>query len=152
MKKYIAPVLLCVLIGLTMGKIMFEQYDKTEPVSATPTVPVYFFQSGVYEKEENMKKASSKYDSYISIKENNKYYVFIAMTKSIENKEKLKGYFKNLGYDIYVKEISINHMGFIENLEQYDILLKEAVTNDEINAVNKSVLATYEEMMNSDEN
>ena len=66
--------------------------------------------------------------------------------------EKLKGYFKNLGYDIYVKKINIDNKGFIENLEQYDILLKEATTNDEINAVNKSVLATYEEMMNSGEN
>ena len=153
MKKYIVPFIICVSIGLIMGKIMFEQYDKTETVSATVnSYPVYFFQAGVYEQEQNMKNASSRYESYISIKKDDKYYVFLAMTKNEENMEKLKGYFKNLGYDIYVKKINIDNKGFIENLEQYDILLKEATTNDEINAVNKSVLATYEEMMNSGEN
>ena len=152
MKKYIAPIILCVLIGLSMGKIMFEQYNKSIPVSTPPIETIYFLQAGVYEIEENMKKACSKYDSYISVYKDNKYYVYLAMTKNTENLEKLKGYFKNLGYDIYVKEITINNSGFIENLNQYDLLLKQANTNDQINAINKSILATYEEMMNNDQN
>jgi len=151
LKKYIIPVVSCVLVGLFMGKIMFEQYKvEDKKVSANISYKVYFFQVGVYSNLENMNNAASKYDSYIYIKENDKYYVYIGMTKSEENKEKLKNYFNNLSYNVYVKELEINNEGFIQNLDQYDLLLKEADTNEEIKSVNESILATYEELMNND--
>lgn len=150
MKKNIIWVVGCTVIGLIMGKIMFNQYDQgdDQKVSATVTeAKVYFFQVGVYSNLENMKNASSKYDSYIYMEQDSKYYVFVGLTKSEENKEKLKTYFEQLYTDIYIKEITLNNSGFLDTLDQYDLLLKEAKTNQEIKEITKSILAKYEEMV-----
>lgn len=149
MKKNIIWIITCIIIGLIMGKIMFDQYDKkdTTKVSSNQVEEkVYFFQIGAYSNLENMKNASSKYENYIYIEKDNKYYAFIGITKSEENKEKLKNYFESLSYDIYIKEINLTNASFLEILDQYDLLLKEAKTNQEIKEVNKSILAKYEEM------
>ena len=74
----------------------------------------------------------------------NKYYVYVGMTRNKDNIEKLKKYFKSLSYDIYVKEITVNGE-FAENLSQYDLLLDEATTNESISTILKTTLAKFEE-------
>lgn len=153
MKKNIIWVICCIVVGLIMGKIIFNQYDtKTLPVSTETTAKVYLFQSGVYSSLENMKNASLNYDSYIYTVQDSKYYVFIGLTKNEQNKEKLKAYFESLNYNIYIKEITMNEASFLETLDQYDLLLSEAKTNNEIKEVNKSILAKYEELVQNGEN
>ena len=99
-----------------------------------------------------MKNASLKYDSYIYIEQDSKFYVFVGLTKNEENKDKLKSYFESLGYDIYIKEMELNQASFLETLDQYDLLLKETKTNQEIKEVNKSILAKYEELVVNGQN
>lgn len=150
MKKNIIWIVCCTIIGLMMGKIMFDQYDqeKTNKVSGIVTeAKVYFFQVGVYSNLENLQNAATQYEASIYQEQDSKYYLFVGLTKSEENKEKLKNYFESLYTDIYIKEITINNAGFLDTLDQYDLLLKEAKTNQEIKEVNKSILAKYEEMI-----
>lgn len=150
MKKYIWSVVLSVLVGIFLGKLMLNQYDGLlEKVSTNiESEKITFFQVGVYSNLENMKNATSNYEDYVYMKKDDKYYVFLAITK--DNKEKLKEYFESLNIPVYLKEIEINNSGFLENLNQYDLLLKNSKTNEEIKEVNKSVLAKYEELMSSD--
>lgn len=155
MKKNIISIVVCVLVGSFMGKIMFDQYDNkdTKKVSTTNvSEDVYFFQAGVYSNLENMKNATSSYHSYSYLKKDDKYYVFLGITKNEENKEKLKKYFEELSLDVYIKQITMDNAGFLENLDQYDILLKTAKTKEEIQAVNDSILAKYEELVNNGKN
>lgn len=150
MKKNIIWVVGCTIIGLIMGKIMFDQYDQDDTKKVSGTVAeakVYFFQVGVYSTLENMKNAAINYEDYIYIKQDSKYYVFVGLTKSEANKEKLKNYFETLYKDIYIKEITLTNSGFLDTLDQYDLLLKEAKTDQEIKEVTKSILAKYEEMV-----
>jgi hypothetical protein len=153
MKKYFIPVLLCIVVGVLMGKVLLDQY-KIEEVNIVSSdnieEKVYFFQAGVYSNIDNAKNSSNNLDSYIIVEQDSKFYVYVGITKNEENKEKLKNFFDSEPYDTYLKEIIITNLGFLENLEQYDILLKEASTESEIKAVNKTVLATYEEIMNND--
>ena len=148
MKKYFLTLVMCVLTGLILGKIMFNQYeiDNTKKVSSNSIEKVYFFQVGVYAKFENLKHAKENYTNSIYIKQDDKYYLFVGMTKDIENKEKLKKYFDELTYDTYVKEIEVSNQGFLENLAQYDMMLKSANTIDEIKNINDTILAKYEEL------
>ena len=154
MKKNIIWIGSCIIVGLLMGQIMFDQYDQVQSkkVSANVNEKVYFFQVGVYSSLENMKNASLKYDSYIYIEQDSKFYVFVGLTKNEENKDKLKSYFESLGYDIYIKEMELNQASFLETLDQYDLLLKETKTNQEIKEVNKSILAKYEELVVNGQN
>ena len=58
-----------------------------------------------------------------------------------------QNYFKEEGIDIYIKELNIRNEAFINEVEQYDILLDSSNTLKEVNSVMKSVLATYEEIV-----
>lgn len=152
MKKYLISIISCVLVGLLMGKIIFEQYKSNDTLAVSTTSiseEVYFFQTGVYSSLDNMKKAMSNINSYAYILEDNKYYVFLAITKNEENKEKLKNYFNSLSYNIYIKKITIDNEAFLNTLNEYDKLLKDASSNSDIKKINDAVLEKYEELVNN---
>ena len=152
MKKYLISIISCVLVGLLMGKIIFEQYKSNDTLTvstASISEEVYFFQTGVYSSLDNMKKAMSNINSYAYILEDNKYYVFLAITKNEENKEKLKNYFNSLSYNIYIKKITIDNEAFLNTLNEYDKLLKDASSNSDIKKINDAVLEKYEELVNN---
>lgn len=127
---------------------MFSQYDKEniENVSLTSNYidqKIYVFQYGVYSNKNNMIN-NLKNINYTYQLIDNKYYVYVGMTKNKENIEKLKKYFKSLSYNIYLKEIKVDGE-FVETLEQYDLLLDEAVTNESISTILSTTLAKFEE-------
>ena len=127
---------------------MFSQYDKEniENVSLTSNYidqKIYVFQYGVYSNKNNMIN-NLKNINYTYQLIDNKYYVYVGMTKNKENIEKLKKYFKSLSYNIYLKEIEVDGK-FVETLEQYDLLLDEAVTNESISTILSTTLAKFEE-------
>lgn len=126
-----------------MAKIMFNQYD-TKYASTNVFDKAYFFQVGVFTKIENMNKEASKYDSYIYIKKDDKYYVYIGITK--DNYEKLQNYFDNLGIETYVKEMEINSK-FSSMLKEYDSKLKDATEEDTKKIIN-DILKVYGEISN----
>ncbi|MEG2250673.1 MAG: hypothetical protein RSD09_03740, partial [Bacilli bacterium] len=64
--------------------------------------------------------------------------------KDSNNLEKIKGYYKSLGYDIYVQELSVDNKDFIVILDQYDNLLNSATDNKIIAAIMENVLVEYE--------
>ncbi|NLM62814.1 MAG: hypothetical protein GX190_00675 [Mollicutes bacterium] len=147
MRNYIMPVVLCILIGFLLSKFMLNQYQDKQNI-----VPVfnsgqtlYFFQYGVYSSFESMQDHTQKLSGYIYNYDNNFYYVFIAITASLENVEILKGYFKSIGYDIYVKEFNITDKEFLEILEYYDVLLGKTKEPQAIQAICRQVLEKYKE-------
>ena len=153
MKKIIVPILSCVLVGFLFCNIMFNQYEKDEILNTSSDAiseKVYFIQVGVYSSLENMKTAMEKTSNYIYQKENDKYNVYVGMTKEKENIEKLKGYFERKSYNIYIKEITVTNRAFLDMLAQYDLLLKEATSDESISTVQKSVLAKYEELLGNE--
>lgn len=141
MKKYFLPIILCVITGIIMARLMFNQYD-TKLASANVLNKAYFFQVGVFSKIENMNKEASKYDSYIYIKKDNKYYVYIGITK--DNYEKLQNYFDSLGYKTYVKEMEIDS-SFESRLKEYDDKLKDS-NNEDTKKIIDDILKTYGEL------
>ena len=154
MKKNIETIVVCVAVGFLMGQFMFHQYQKQEKQSALPVVQttekLYFLQQGVYSNLDSMKQNLTDFEYYIYNETDNKYYVYVAIIKSEENMEKLKGFFNQKGYDIYVKEISVTSAAFLEVLDQYEQLLSG--TNDEktIQAACAQILAKYEELVVND--
>ena len=134
-----------------MGNIMFNQYkiqdENTLPVSLEKSKTLYFLQQGVYSNKENMESNLSSFNYYIYNEKDNLYYAYVAITGDKDNLEKIEGYFKNLGYDLYVKEFTVENTNFIEVLNQYEELLKQ--TNDEktIASICGQILSKYEELV-----
>lgn len=152
MKKIIMPVLCATIIGFILGYFMFEQYDGLRtiiPVRAE-SKPLYFIQQGVYSSIENVKKNTTAFQNYIYQQENDKYYVYIGITKYKENAEKIKEYYKQQGYITYIKEISINNKEFIESLEKYDVLISETTDTNTYPTICSQILTKYKELVNID--
>ena len=55
--------------------------------------------------------------------------------------------YKEKGINASIKKMSIENEEFLANLEQMDILLNKAKTNDEVNSINEVVLANYQEFV-----
>lgn len=150
--KNMFPVVLCILIGFFMGNFMFKQYSqKVDTVSLTGE-NLYFLQAGVFSSESSMKEAMSKSSYYIYRKENNMYYSYVGIVKNEKNLEKLKDYFKQEGYDIYVREMFVSNISFLTILDQYENLLQETTDNKIIKSIENQVLGKYEELVIDDKN
>ena len=149
MKKYIIPIVLALVVGLVLGRFMLNQYNfegKIIPVMNNKK-QAYFIQQGVYSSKESMENNVKDFPYYIYMVDNDKYYVYIGITFLEENMDKIKGYFKQKGYDTYVKEISISDQNFIMVLEQYDSLLKESNDYEVIGTICSQILNKYEELV-----
>lgn len=134
-----------------MGNIMFNQYkigdNTTLPVSIETSKTLYFLQQGVYSNKESMESNLKQFNYYIYSEKDNLYYAYLAITGDKDNLEKIKGYFGNLGYDLYVKEYTVESQSFIEILNQYEELLKQTSDEKTIASICGQVLSKYEELV-----
>ena len=148
--KNIFPVVLCILVGFFMGNFMFKQYKSDTDLVSLTGENLYFLQTGVYSSLDSMKEAMKNTSYYIYTKENDMYYSYIGITKNKNNLEKLKGFYKQEGYDIYVREIFVSDISFLTVLEQYDNLLLETTDNNILKSIEEQVLNKYEELIIND--
>lgn len=155
MKKNLEIIVVCIAVGFLMGQFMFNQYHKEEPTIPAVATPeteatLYFLQQGVYSSLDSMKQNLTDFEYYTYIEQDGKYYVFVAIIQSDENLEKLKGFFKDMGYDIYVKKYTVSSTAFLEVLNQYEQLLKGTNDKKTIQAACTQILAKYEELVVND--
>ena len=146
MKNYIVPIILSLIVGFISAKFMFNQYEYETNMQTVfkKQTKVYLIQLGVYSSLDTMKESLKNFKYYTYEFKDDKYYTYIGITKEEENLEKLKGYYKDLGYVIYVKEQNISNKTFLETLSQYDALLKNTDEEDVIGAIMAQILAEYE--------
>lgn len=144
-----------------MGQFMFKQYQKKEIVTENPnsTIPTVvteeilsFLQIGVYSNMDSMKKNLSKLESYIYEEKDGKYYVYIGIIKNSSNLEKIKGIYKNMGYDIYVKEFGVKNSDFIEELNKYEQLISGTSDEKTIKTAVTEIINKYKELVVNDKN
>ena len=135
-----------------MGNFMFNQYgiEDTTAVVSSNGETLKFLQAGVYSSKESMEESMKGFNYYIYSVKDNMYYVYIGITKSEDNLDKLKKHFKEKGYDIYAADIYIDDVQFIETLDQYEKVLKETTDTKTIDAVCSQVLSKYEEQVLND--
>lgn len=129
--KYIKPILLCIICGFSMGLFLYSSYEKKEtikPVFKTKE-KVYFLKVGTYKNENEMNESLKNTSNYIYKIDNNTYTAYLALTSKYENIEKIKGYFKKVGYIVSEEEIYIDKNNFIDILTTYDEMLIN--TNDD---------------------
>lgn len=150
-KNMIVPVFTALIIGIFMGQFMFSQY-KIENISI-PVMnqiegkKIFFLQVGVYSTVDSMKKNLEGLENYIYMEEDTKYHAYVGITANEKNIEKLKGYYQELGYVIYVKEILVRSEEFMNQLLKYDALLEQTVNQDTVRVIISNVLTSYKELV-----
>ncbi len=147
MKKYIGSILLSILVGVYLGKFMLNQYDDINVFGVSSSVDtLYFLEAGTYKTSDEMKNNMSNFSYYIYNIDTDGIHAYVGITKKQENAEKIKEYFKEKGYDIYVREIAISNSTFVSVLEQYDLLFTNASGNG-IEDICGQILSSYEELV-----
>lgn len=144
-KKIILSVVFTMLLGIATAKVVYSKTISSYDKKSNNTV--YFLQLGVYTNKNSMQLDTKSIENKIVTQENDKYYVYVGISKSKKNLEKISKLYKNDGYSLYIKEMSVLNNEFLVNLEQFDKLIESAKTNEEINTINMVILSSYEEIV-----
>lgn len=143
--KFIVPILIAIVLGFLSAKIVYGLYDSSDSIFYNS----YFLQWGVYSDKETLNKTlkEKKIDSYLIVEEDKKYYVYVGITTDKKLAEKIKEIYEKKDNKIYIKTVNLTNNEFYSNLEQYDVLLKGVNKDEDVIAINKAILASYEEMV-----
>jgi hypothetical protein len=143
-KNFLIPLIISIILGFIAAQIVYNEYDKKQVVNQNNT---YILQGGVYTTKETLDKAIKSFNNYLVVSEEDKYYVYLAMTSSKDNVDKLKKMYEDTGIDIYVREVNVDNAEFVSNLEQYDVLIRSVDNNDNLISINEVILSSYEELV-----
>lgn len=146
MKKIIIFSLIFLTIGIILGTKIYSATSSLEKVFAEGTT-YYFLQEGVYSNEEVMQENTSDIKIKLIDQKEDKYYVYLGITKDLENAKKIKKIYLEQGKDIYIKEQQLASEEFLSNITQFDLLLNSTEDTDEILKITEVILASYEEII-----
>lgn len=148
MKKYLFTFFSAIIIGFFLANFFLKQYDDFDGIKVSGTGEnIYFIQYGVFSSLESLEENTVALQNYIYNKQDNLYHVYVGITKLKENSAKIINYYKNLGYDLIIKEFQITNKDFLELLINYDEILKSTVDETVISSVISQVLMKYEEVV-----
>ena len=151
LKNMVVPIVMALGVGFVMGNLLFQQYDiknVTLPVLKNADArSLSFLQVGVYSTVESMKKNLEGLENYIYVIEDSKYHAYVGITGNALNVDKLTGYYQELGYITYVKNITNSDATFLEELDKYDELLEKTNDKSAIRVINQNILNSYKELV-----
>lgn len=146
MKRIIILSLIFLTLGIILGTKIYSATSSLENVFAEGTI-CYFLQEGVYSNEEIMQENTDSIKIKLHEQIDDKNYVYVGITKDIDNAKKLKRIYLEKGYDIYIKEQRITNEEFLSNLTQFDLLLNSTNDTEEILKITEVIFANYEEII-----
>ena len=145
MKKIMIKGIFFVAIGFFIGQLLFgEKIELIKHLQKKDTY--YFLEEGVYNNYKSIQNNTNIYRKIIENK-NNKYHVYIGITRDKEVLKKLKKIYKKDNINVSVKEINLESQEFKTNVEQFDLLIKQTKDTSQILTIEEVVIANYEEII-----
>ncbi len=145
MKKTFLASIILICIGAFLGNYLKENSPNIKNVFNEGKT-YYFLQEGVYSNEKAMKENTKELATKLVDNHNDKYYVYLGITRTEKNASKLKEMYKDKGYQVYIKEVNLNNEEFYNNVTQFDLLLENTKEENEILTIEEVILANYEEL------
>lgn len=146
-KSFFITMIVAIFLGAVLGNFLFEQYKLEDKSVVREVNSIYFIMEGSYGTLEQAKEATKDIEVKLITKEDANYVVYLAITKSNYNLEKLEKIYDDLKLNTTIKKMSIDNEEFLATLEQMDLLIDKTTSQDEILAVNEVVLANYQEFV-----
>lgn len=148
MKKILVVSSIFILLGFNVGNSIFsKRINVINEINKNNTY--YFLQEGMYSSQEILNANIKKITQKIISKDKDYYYVYIGITKNMEIAKKIKELYEERGYKIKIIEKRLKNEEFSNNVTQFDILLKDAKTFDEILTIEKIILSNYDDLINN---
>lgn len=142
MKKLIIHSFFFIGCGFFLGNFVFQN----RLVLRNQKDIYYFLEEGIYFNREIIQNHLTGFKQKVIEYENDRYHVYVGITKDKEIAEKLKQIYKEKGYVVTIKEKSVSSEEFSENVNQFDLLVHSAKTEEEILKIEEVVLANYHEL------
>lgn len=148
MKKYLLTFLMALIIGFFLSEFFINQYNDYDGIKVSGIgEELYFIQYGVFSSEDSMEENTISLENYVYNIEDNKYYVYVGITKKEENAKKIVEYYKKLGYDAIIKKYQLTNEKFLSEIDNYDNVLSLTEDSTAIASVINQVLIKYEEVV-----
>ena len=148
MKKYLLPVSISLILGISMAYFIIRQYETMPTLAVSSEAEtLYYIQRGVYQDIDTMNDNMKDFTNYIYNVEDNQYHSYVGITTSKDNASKIQNYYKEAGYETEVEERITDNKDFINILKQYDELLAKTDDSESVKVICNQVLAKYEELV-----
>ena len=149
MKKVLLGGTISIIIGFIIGKFIFMNKDIM--ILSKEKDLYYFLQEGVYYDNNILENSMTNIKHKIFERKNEKIHVYVGITKDLEVAEKLINIYSNNNISISIKKKEISNNEFKNNIDQFDLLIKESNDADEILTIEEVVLANYDEVVKKEE-
>ena len=149
MKKVLLGGTISIIIGFIIGKFIFMNKDIM--ILSKEKDLYYFLQEGVYYDNNILENSMTNIKHKIFERKNEKIHVYVGITKDLEVAEKLINIYSNNNISISIKKKEISNNEFKNNIDQFNLLIKESNDADEILTIEEVVLANYEEVVKKEE-
>ncbi len=148
MKKYLLPVSISLILGISMAYFIIRQYETMPALAVSSEAEsLYYIQRGVYQDMNTMSDNMKDFTNYIYNVEDNQYHSYIGITTSKDNASKIQNYYKEAGYETKIEERITDNKDFINILKQYDELLAKTDDSESVKVICNQILAKYEELV-----
>lgn len=135
-----------IVLGFVIGHFIFgTKIDIINKLSKKDSF--YFLQQGIYTNSYSLKNNTKHLTNKIIDKSNNKYYVYVAITKDKDIADKIIKIYKNKGISLIKKEKYLKSKEFSNSVDQFDILVKDTNEEDEIITIEEVILENYKEIV-----
>ena len=139
MKKKLTYFFVPIIIGVIIGIVIYNDYKKGLDDSL---YNAYLIQIGSFKDDVEVDPSN-----YLVLEENGIYNVYAGITTKLSNASKIKELYEKENITSVIKPIVINNVEFMSNLEQYDLLLSEVETDENIISINDVIISNYEELI-----
>lgn len=144
MKKIIIKGIILIVIGYLLGQFLFK--EKIELIRKLQKGDTYYFlEEGIYNDYNNIN--NTNINRRIIENKDNKYHVYIGITRDKEVLEKLKSIYSKDNITTTVKEINLESLEFKTNVEQFDLLIRNTNDTNQILTIEEVVIANYQEII-----
>ena len=146
-KSFFMTMIVAILIGAFLGNFLFRKYKLESDTVLKEVNNIYFLEKGAYDSMEQALKDVPSNRPYLIVKEDISYYIYLSITSSRNNLERIKKIYKNNEINVRIKKTSLKNESFLALLEQMDILLSKANNIDDIDPINEVILDNYKSIV-----
>lgn len=132
-----------IIVGYLFGTIFFNNIS----MFLVPTKNTYYvLLEGVYADRDSINKNTYNITNKIIDYKNNKYYVYLGITKDLVVFERLRKIYEKRGIKVVKSQRDFISDEFLASVNQFDLLIKDTNDDDQVLTIEEVVLANYDEI------
>lgn len=130
-------ILIAIILGFISAEVIYDDYKEGLDDNK---YNAYLVQIGSFKDDDEIDPGN-----YLVLEEDGKYNVYAGITTKLSNATKIKNMYESENVSTYIKPIVIDNIEFMSNLEQFDILLEEVDSKDNLISINDVIISEYEQ-------